>query len=86
MNDSFVIGKINITPTIVKYNEGTDHEFTDYIVNNEQFLNSLIENGFLQESVTLSDIEIDDADYYLISVNRKRDNFPLYQLRVINED
>ena len=84
MNDRSCFQRDVEFPTTHKiYNQGTPQEFSDDWPTDQQILNKLIEIGYLNNNVSLADLEIDGDPNYSKYVDESKDGKPLCQLEYV---
>jgi len=67
------------------YNKGTPREFWEHWPSDQQIIDTLIEIGFLNPDVKLSDIDIDGDPQYSLYLEELSNGFPICQLEFVKD-
>lgn len=71
--------------THVVYNEGTEGEFSDDWLSDQQILETLQEIGFLSDKCTLADLTIDGESESSLYIEESANGFPICQLEHVRD-
>lgn len=76
INNRFQSGKISVGAIEKTHNVGMFNEFSSLDISDKSIVKALVRQGFLKETVTVSDIKIDDNGFVMCA----KTNMPVYYI------